>query len=217
MDKPRPSIRYLSWRSASRSRTVCVWAIRSRAIARLPGRDPGTVSREVERNRNRVRRLRSLYRAQQKAAMAFQTRSQPRKAAEGTRLWTRSPPGCAGIGARADSQPAEADFRIMGTMHASVETIYRAIYLQAGRTPAGAERGAMRRKEPPRPQGGQGRRPFRTHGRHLERPRRSRTGRSRATGRAISSPAAATKRHPARSSSAPRVHDPAAPARRARR
>ena len=32
-----------------------------RAIARLPGRDPGAVSREVERNRNsRDRRLRAL-------------------------------------------------------------------------------------------------------------------------------------------------------------
>ena len=68
-----------------------------RAIARLPGRDPGTVSREVERNRNPESGGYEPYQAQQKAADRLK-RPKPRKAAED--CGTRSPPGCAGIGAR---------------------------------------------------------------------------------------------------------------------
>ncbi|KAB7326023.1 helix-turn-helix domain-containing protein, partial [Bifidobacterium longum] len=52
-----------------------------RAIARLLGRDPGTVSREVERNRNPESGGYEPYRAQQKAADRLK-RPKPRKAAE---------------------------------------------------------------------------------------------------------------------------------------
>ena len=68
-----------------------------RAIARLPGRDPGTVGREVERNRNPESGGYEPCRAQQKAADRLK-RPKPSKAAED--CGTRSPPGCAGIGAR---------------------------------------------------------------------------------------------------------------------
>ena len=57
-----------------------------RAIARLPGRDPGAVSREVERNRNPGIGDCEPCRAQQKAAGRLK-RPRPRKAAEGTPLW----------------------------------------------------------------------------------------------------------------------------------
>ncbi|GDZ24069.1 transposase [Bifidobacteriaceae bacterium MCC01958] len=57
-----------------------------RAIARLPGRDPGAVSREVERNRNPGIGDCGPCRAQQKAADRLK-RPRPRKAAEGTPLW----------------------------------------------------------------------------------------------------------------------------------
>ena len=57
-----------------------------RAIARLPGRDPGAVSREVERNRNPGIGDCEPCRAQQKAADRLK-RPRPRKAAEGTPLW----------------------------------------------------------------------------------------------------------------------------------
>lgn len=57
-----------------------------RAIARLLGRDPGTVGREVERNRNPGSGGYEPCRAQQKAADRLK-RPKPRKAAEGTRLW----------------------------------------------------------------------------------------------------------------------------------
>jgi len=54
-----------------------------RAIARLLGRDPSTVSREVERNRNPEFGDYEPYRAQQKAADRLK-RPKPRKAADGT-------------------------------------------------------------------------------------------------------------------------------------
>lgn len=57
-----------------------------RAIARLPGRDPGAVSREVERNRNPGTGDCEPCRAQQKAAGRLK-RPRPRKAADGTPLW----------------------------------------------------------------------------------------------------------------------------------
>ena len=57
-----------------------------RAIARPPGRDPGAVSREVERNRNPGTGDCEPYRAPQKAAGRIK-RPRPRKAADGTPLW----------------------------------------------------------------------------------------------------------------------------------
>lgn len=68
-----------------------------RAIARLLGRDPGTVGREVERNGNPESGGYEPYQAQQKAADRLK-RPKPRKAAED--CGTRSSPGCAGVGAR---------------------------------------------------------------------------------------------------------------------
>ena len=109
-----------------------------RATARLSGRDPGAVSREVERNRNHGTGDCETCRARQKAAGRLK-RPKPRKAADGTPLRAGIPAGL--------------------RRHWSPEQI-------------------------------------------ANRPRR-RTGRSRATGRAISSPAAATKARSARSSSAP--------------
>ena len=63
-----------------------------RAIARLPGRDPGTVSREIERNRNPGTGDCEPCRAQQKAAGRLK-RPRPRKAADGTPLWAEIPAG----------------------------------------------------------------------------------------------------------------------------
>ena len=63
-----------------------------RAIARLPGRDPGAVSREVERNRNPGIGDCEPCRAQQKAADRLK-RPRPRKAAESTPLWAEIPAG----------------------------------------------------------------------------------------------------------------------------
>ncbi|BCB68103.1 hypothetical protein BLJIH1_03950 [Bifidobacterium longum] len=96
-----------------------------RAIARLLGRDPGTVSREVERNRNPESGGYEPYRAQQKAADRLK-RPKPRKAAEGTRLWDEI-----AAGLRRHWSPEQIanrlrlDFPDNGDMHASVETIYR--------------------------------------------------------------------------------------------
>lgn len=70
-----------------------------RAITRMPGRDPGAVSREVERDRNPGTGDCEPCRAQQKAAGRLK-RPRPRKAADGTPLWAEIPAGCAGIGAR---------------------------------------------------------------------------------------------------------------------
>lgn len=100
MDKPkRIHARYLSQdeRIAIADRLRLGDSIR--AIARLLGRDPGTVSREVERNRNPESGGCEPYRAQQKAADRLK-RPRPRKAADGTPLWAEIPAGCAGIGAR---------------------------------------------------------------------------------------------------------------------
>ena len=99
----------------------------------------------------------------------------------------------------------KAMFPDNGDMHANVETIHQATYLQARDGLRQELKRAMRQGRTARgPQGGQGRKPrFREPMVMIsERPRRSRTGRSRATGRAISSPAAATKARSARSSSA---------------
>lgn len=102
-----------------------------RAIARLLGRDPGVISREVRRNRNPATGDYEPYRAQQKSADRLK-RPKPRKAAPGTRLWAEilaglerhwSPEQIAGR--------LRADFPDNEDMHASVETIYQAIYLQA--------------------------------------------------------------------------------------
>ncbi|BCB68419.1 hypothetical protein BLJIH1_07110 [Bifidobacterium longum] len=140
-----------------------------RAIARLLGRDPGTVSREVERNRNPESGGYEPYRAQQKAADRLK-RPKPRKAAEGTRLWDEI-----AAGLRRHWSPEQIanrlrlDFPDNGDMHASVETIYRPSTCRPGRTQAGAETrheaGANRPQTPrrPRPQT-----PFpRTHGHDL--------------------------------------------------
>ena len=131
-----------------------------RAIARLLGRDPGTVSREVERNRNPESGGYEPYRAQQKAADRLK-RPKPRKAAEGTRLWDEI-----AAGLRRHWSPEQIanrlrlDFPDNGDMHASVETIYQAIYLQArGELKQELKRAMRQGRTARRPQGGQGRKP----------------------------------------------------------
>ena len=131
-----------------------------RAIARLPGRDPGAVSREVERNGNPGTGDCEPCRAQQKAAGRLK-RPRPRKAADGTPLR-------AGMlaGLRRHWSPEQisgrpkAMFPDNGDMHASVETIHQAIYLQARGGLRQELKRAMRQGRTARgPQGGQGRKP----------------------------------------------------------
>ena len=207
MDKPRTlHPRYLSQEERIQIADRLRLGDSVRAIARLPGRDPGTVGREVERNRNPGSGGYEPCRARQKAADRLK-RPKPRKAAEGTRLWDEI-----AAGLRRHWSPEQIadrprpDFPDNGDMHASVETIYQAIYLQArGELRQELKRAMRQGRTARRPQGGQGREPRSREPMVMisERPRRSRTGRSRATGRAISSPAAATKAPSARSSSAP--------------
>ena len=102
-----------------------------RAIARLSGRGPGAVGREVERDRNPGTGDCEPCRARQKADGRLK-RPRPRKAAEGTRLWDEI-----AAGLRRHWSPEQisgrpkAMFPDNGDVHASVETIYQAIYLQA--------------------------------------------------------------------------------------
>ena len=132
MDKPKTlHPRYLSQEERIQIADRLRLGDSIRAIARLLGRDPGTVSREVERNRNPESGGYEPYRAQQKAADRLK-RPKPRKAAEGTRLWDEI-----AAGLRRHWSPEQIanrlrlDFPDNGDMHASVETIYQAIYLQA--------------------------------------------------------------------------------------
>ena len=141
-----------------------------RAIARLLGRDPGTVSREVERNRNPESGDYEPYRAQQKAADRLK-RSKLRKAADGTPLWAEI---LAGLRRHWSPEQISGRLKAMfpdnGDMHASVETIYQSIYLQArGELKQELKRAMRQGRTARRPQGGQGRKtPFpRTHGHDL--------------------------------------------------
>ena len=131
-----------------------------RATARLSGRDPGAVSREVERDRNPGTGDCEPCRARQKAAGRLK-RPRPRKAAEGTRLWDEI-----AAGLRRHWSPEQisgrpkAMFPDDGDMHASVETIHQAIYLQARGGLRQELKRAMRQGRTARgPQGGQGRKP----------------------------------------------------------
>lgn len=131
-----------------------------RAIARLPGRDPGTVGREVERNGNPGSGGYEPCRARQKAADRLK-RPKPRKAAEGTRLWDEI-----AAGLRRHWSPEQIadrprpDLPDNGDTHASVETICQAIYLQARGGLKQEPKRAMRQgRTARRPQGGQGREP----------------------------------------------------------
>ena len=131
-----------------------------RAIARLLGRDPGTVGREVERNRNPGSGGYEPYHAQQKAADRLK-RPKPRKAAEGTRPWDEI-----AAGLRRHWSPEQIadrprpDFPDNGDTHARVETICQAIYLQARGGLKQEPKRAMRQgRTARRPQGGQGREP----------------------------------------------------------
>ena len=131
-----------------------------RAIARLPGRDPGTVGREVERNGNPESGGYEPYQAQQKAADRLK-RPKPRKAAEGTRLWDEI-----AAGLRRHWSPEQIadrprpDLPDNGDTHASVETICQAIYLQArGGLKQEPQRAMRQGRTARRPQGGPGREP----------------------------------------------------------
>ena len=182
MDKPKTlHPRYLSQEERIQIADRLRLGDSIRAIARLLGRDPGTVSREVERNRNPESGGYEPCRAQQKAADRLK-RPKPRKAAEGTRLWDEI-----AAGLRRHWSPEQIanrlrlDFPDNGDMHASVETIYQAIYLQArGELKQELKRAMRQGRTARRPQGGQGRKPrFREPMAMIsERPRRSRTGRS---------------------------------------
>ncbi len=207
MDKPKTlHPRYLSQEERIQIADRLRLGDSIRAIARLLGRDPGTVSREVERNRNPESGGYEPYRAQQKAADRLKC-PKPRKAAEGTRLWDEI-----AAGLRRHWSPEQIanrlrlDFPDTGYARERRDDLPGHLPAGQGRTQAGAETrheaGANRPQTPrrPRPQT-----PFpRTHGHDSgATPWRSRTGRSRAIGRAIPSPAAATKAPSARSSSAP--------------
>ena len=194
MDKPKTlHPRYLSQEERIQIADRLRLGDSIRAIARLLGRDPGTVSREVERNRNPESGGYEPCRARQKAADRLK-RPKPRKAAEGTRLWDEI-----AAGLRRHWSPERIanrlrlDFPDNGDMHASVETIYQAIYLQArGEPPAdpkAAKAAKPRFREPM----------VMISERHPEIEDRAVPGHWRAT----SSPAAATKARSARSSSAP--------------
>ena len=131
-----------------------------RATARLSGRDPGAVSREVERKGNPGTGDCEPCRARQKAAGRLK-RPRPRKAADGTPLWAGIPAGL-----RRHWSPEQisgrpkAMFPDDGDVHASVETIHQAIYLQARGGLRQELKRAMRQGRTARgPQGGQGRKP----------------------------------------------------------
>ena len=131
-----------------------------RAIARLSGRGPGAVGREVERDRNPGTGDCEPCRARQKADGRLK-RPRPRKAAEGARLWDEI-----AAGLRRHWSPEQisgrpkAMFPDDGDVHASVETIHQAIYLQARGGLRQELKRAMRQGRTARgPQGGQGRKP----------------------------------------------------------
>lgn len=161
MDKPkRIHPRYL----CQEERTTIADRLRLgdgiRAIARLLGRDPGTISREIGRNRNPATGDYEPYRDQQKSADRLK-RPKPRKAGEGTALWGQilaglerhwSPEQIAGR--------LRMDFPDNGDMHASVETIYQAIYLQAkGELRQELKRALRQGRAKRKPRGDGGRRP----------------------------------------------------------
>ena len=131
-----------------------------RAIARLSGRGPGAVGREVERDRNPGTGDCEPCRARQKADGRLK-RPRPRKAAEGTRLWDEI-----AAGLRRHWSPEQIadrprpDLPDNGDTHASVETICQAIYLQArGGLRQEIKRAMRQGRTARRPQGGQGREP----------------------------------------------------------
>ena len=110
------------------------------------------------------------YRAQQKAADRLK-RSKLRKAADGTPLWAEI---LAGLRRHWSPEQISGRLKAMfpdnGDMHASVETIYQSIYLQArGELKQELKRAMRQGRTARRPQGGQGRKtPFpRTHGHDL--------------------------------------------------
>ena len=127
-----------------------------RAIARPPGRDPGTVGREAERNGNPGTGDCEPCRARQKAADRPK-RPKPRKAADGTPLRAGIPAGLRRHWSpeRISGRP-KAMFPDNGDMRASVETIC----LQAGGgLKQEPKRAVGQGRTARRPQGGQGRKP----------------------------------------------------------
>ena len=131
-----------------------------RGIARLLGRSPGTISREIRRNRNPDTGDYEPYRAQQESADRLK-RPKARKAAPGTPLWDEI---LRGLGRHWSPEQIagrlRAEFPDNEGMHASVETIYQAIYLQARGELRAELKSAMRQgRVSRRPRGGQGRKP----------------------------------------------------------
>ena len=145
MDKPKTlHPRYLSQEERIQIADRLRLGDSIRAIARLLGRDPGTVSREVERNRNpesggclpRPAEGRGPAQTPQTAQGGRGHATVGRDRRRLRRHW--SPEQIA--------NRLRLDFPDNGDMHASVETIYQAIYLQAIKQEL---KRAMRQGEPP--------------------------------------------------------------------
>ena len=131
-----------------------------RAIARLLDRNPATVSREIRRNTNPLTGCYEPYHAQQSSADRLK-RPRPRKAGPGTRLWREI---LAGLGRHWSPEQIgnrlRHDFPDNEDMHASVETIYQAIYVQGkGELKAELKRAMRQGRAQRKPRGGAGRRP----------------------------------------------------------
>lgn len=161
MDKPKKiHARYLSQAERIQIADRLRLGDGVRAIARMLGRDPGTVSREIERNSNPGTGSYEPYRAQQSSTDQLK-RPKPKKTAEGTRLWEEirrglrkhwSPEQIAGR--------LKADFPDNESMHACVETIYQAIYLQAkGELKTELKRAMRQGRTRRKPRGDGGRKP----------------------------------------------------------
>ena len=102
-----------------------------RDIAKLLSRSPATVSREIRRNLNPATGCYEPYRAQQMSADRLQ-RPRPRKAREGTALWEAIINGLEKHWSPEQiANQLREDWPDNEDMHASVETIYQAIYIQA--------------------------------------------------------------------------------------
>ena len=124
-----------------------------------PDRRPATVSREIRRNTNPLTGCHEPYHAQQSGADRLK-RPKPRKAGPGTRLWREI---LAGLGRHWSPEQIgnrlRHDFPDNEDMHASVETIHQAIYVQGkGELKAELKRAMRQGRTLREPRGGAGRR-----------------------------------------------------------
>ena len=161
MDKPKTlHPRYLSQEERIQIADRLRLGDSIRAIARLLGRGPRHGQpRGRAQQESRVPAVRALPRPAEGRGPARTPRTARR--AEGTRLWDEI-----AAGLRRHWSPEQIanrlrlDFPDNGDMHASVETIYQAIYLQArGELKQELKRAMRQGRTARRPQGGQGRKP----------------------------------------------------------